>query len=146
MLKEYSVLNVNVLSFCMIDNFFINQLSVFFPGLLSYVISGGNTYRNPHFFFQIFLMVEFKLKLEISLANSTLSLEPNEPQFHDIATLWANSADNKLIFFLIFSRKYVLIFHAIVSKLSPLETVCMKCQSQVSWKTAKTISKCLLKF
>ena len=48
--------------------------------------------------------------------------------------LWANSATNKLmIFFLFFSQK---IGFDISSKLSPKETICMKCQSlrkQYAW-------------
>ena len=47
------------------------------------------------------------------------------------ANLWANLADDKLIFFLFL----------------PLETICMKCQILFSGKNRKNISKCcLLKF
>ena len=43
-----------------------------------------------------------------------------------LSTLWANSADNKLvIFFLIF---YWKIGFDISCKLSPKEAICMKCQ------------------
>ena len=49
--------------------------------------------------------------------------------------LWANSADDKLmIFFLFFTIKQVLTF---VCKLSPMETICMKCQTLFSGKIRK---------
>ena len=63
--------------------------------------------------------------------------------------LWANLADNKLMilllfFFFFFLQKIVI---GISCKLSPKETICMKCQSLFLEKNKKTISKChLLKF
>ena len=52
-------------------------------------------------------------------------------------TLFANSADNNSIFFLIFPENRL----DISCKLSPLETICKKCQSLFSWKSKKNISK-----
>ena len=57
------------------------------------------------------------------------------------STLWAYSADNKLIkFFLFFQKTGFGISH----KLSPLETTCMKCQILFSRKNKENISKCRL--
>ena len=56
-----------------------------------------------------------------------------------INTLWVNSADNKLIFFLIFPKIGVTISF----RLSPGRTLCLKCQT-IYWKNKKNISKCHL--
>ena len=57
--------------------------------------------------------------------------------------LWANSADDKLIFFIYFSLKTGF---DISCKLSLMETMCMKCQNSFSGKNKKNISiHCLLK-
>ena len=55
--------------------------------------------------------------------------------------LWANSADDKMIHFLISSHR---IGSDISCKLSPQETICMKDQSLVSGKDKNQISKCRL--
>ena len=55
-------------------------------------------------------------------------------------TLWANSADDKLILFLIFSGNRF----DISCKLSAMETICMKGQSLFSGKNKKNISACRL--
>ena len=58
--------------------------------------------------------------------------------------LWANSAEDILKYFPYFSRKIGFDFSC---KLSPKETICMKCQSLFSGKNKKNISGCrLLKF
>ena len=57
------------------------------------------------------------------------------------STLWAYSADDKLIKFFLFFQKTGF---GISCKLSPLETICMKCQILFSWKNKKNISKCRL--
>ena len=63
-------------------------------------------------------------------------------------TLWAFSADDKLmIFFLFFPENWIWHFMQIVSlgdNLSPWETVCMKCQILFSGKNKKNILKCRL--
>ena len=58
-------------------------------------------------------------------------------------TLWANSADDKLIdnIFLIFARKTEFDTSC---KLSPLETICMKCQTPFSRENKKKCSICRL--
>ena len=56
-----------------------------------------------------------------------------------LAPLWANSANNKLIIFSYFSQK---IGFAISCKLSPEETICMKCQS-LFWENQNTYFKML---
>ena len=56
-------------------------------------------------------------------------------------SLWANSADDKLMMFSYFSQK---TGSDISCKLSPLETICMKCQNQFSGKNKKNISICHL--
>ena len=48
-----------------------------------------------------------------------------------VPTFWANSADNKLIFFFLFAQK---IGFDILCKLSPEETICIKHQSLFSGK------------
>ena len=59
-------------------------------------------------------------------------------------TLWANSADNKLMIFSYFSQKTVFI---ISCKMSPMETTDMKCQNLFSGKNKETVLKShLLKF
>ena len=56
-----------------------------------------------------------------------------------LTTLWADSADNKLLtFFLFFLEKRANIS----CKLSPQETICMKCQILLSRNIGKNISKC----
>ena len=55
--------------------------------------------------------------------------------------LWANSADDKMIHFLISSHRIGL---NISCKLSPQEIICMKYQSLVSGKDKNHISKCRL--
>ena len=55
--------------------------------------------------------------------------------------LWANSADDKTILFLISSHRIGL---DISCRLSPQETICMKYQSLVSGKDKNHISKCRL--
>ena len=58
---------------------------------------------------------------------------------------WADSADDKMIFF--FFNFFQKIGFDISSKLSPRETICMKCQIPFSGENKKNISKChLLKF
>ena len=61
--------------------------------------------------------------------------------------LWADSADDKLVIFFIFTQK---IGSDTSCKLSPEETICIKCQvlfSRKKKKNKKYISKCrLLKF
>ena len=52
--------------------------------------------------------------------------------------VWANSADNKLMIFFIFSQK---IGFDISGKLSPRETICMKCQSLFSWEKSEKYFK-----
>ena len=55
-----------------------------------------------------------------------------------ITTLWANSADDKLmIFFSLFLQKTGF---DTACKLSPLETICMKCQILFPGKNGKNIS------
>ena len=51
-------------------------------------------------------------------------------------TLWANAADNKLIIVSLFSRKIGFDFSC---KLSPKETICMKCQTHFLGKIRKNI-------
>ena len=64
-----------------------------------------------------------------------------------LTTLWANSADDKLMIFSYFRRKQGLAFHANCLQLSPLETICMKCQNLLYGKNKKNILVCcLLKF
>ena len=58
-----------------------------------------------------------------------------------LTTLMANSADGKLIVLFFFSQK---LGFCISCKLSPKETICMKCQILVSGKYKKYISKCRL--
>ena len=51
---------------------------------------------------------------------------------HGILTftgLWANAADDKLVIFFLFSRKTGF---DISCKLSPMETICLKCQIKFS--------------
>ena len=56
-------------------------------------------------------------------------------------TLWAFSADDKMmLFFLFFPENRIWHFMQIVS----LETICMKCQILISGKNKKNISKCRL--
>ena len=52
-------------------------------------------------------------------------------------TLWANSADINLIYFLFFSQKTGF---DIFMQLAPLETIYMKCQNLFSGKSKKNIS------
>ena len=52
--------------------------------------------------------------------------------------LRANLADNKLMFFLFFSRKQDLSFHA--NCLHLIETICMQCYDLSSGKNLKNIS------
>ena len=56
-------------------------------------------------------------------------------------TLWANSAIDKLMIFLFSFQKTGF---DISCKLSPMETICMKCQILFSVKIKKNISKCCL--
>ena len=57
--------------------------------------------------------------------------------FLSFTTLWANSGDNKLMtFFLVFQKTGF----EISCKLSPLETICMKCQNLFSGKNKNNIS------
>ena len=67
-----------------------------------------------------------------AIANSVLT----------ITTLWAFSADDKLIM-VYFSYFYKKIGFDISCKLSPYETICMKC-ILFSVKNKKNISKCHL--
>ena len=53
-----------------------------------------------------------------------------------IITLWANSADNKLIFFLIFPEKKASLFHSDCL----LGTLCLKCQTYLLEKHFKMSS------
>ena len=71
-------------------------------------------------------------------------MSKNERTILTFTALWANSADNKLIiFFLIFLENRF----DISCKLSPKETICMKCQSLFSGEIKKNILECdLLKF
>ena len=50
-----------------------------------------------------------------------------------LTTLWANSADNKLMIFLFFPENRIWHFLQIVS-ITPLEAICMKCQILFSGK------------
>ena len=59
----------------------------------------------------------------------------------NFTTLWANSADDKLIIFFLFLPE---IGFDISCKLSPLEIICKKCQSLFLGKNKKNISKCYL--
>ena len=56
--------------------------------------------------------------------------------FLTFTTLWANSADNKLVIVFLFFIETGLIFHAV-------ETICMKCQILFAGKIRENISKCL---
>ena len=67
--------------------------------------------------------------------------EPITPQSVEMLTLWAYLADNKLMIFSFFSQK---IGFDISCKLSPEETICMKCQSLYTVKIETNISKCRL--
>ena len=60
-----------------------------------------------------------------------------------ITTLWANSADDKLM-----GKKNHFSWTGfdISCKLSPLETICLKCQNLFSGKKKKSPICCLLKF
>ena len=59
-----------------------------------------------------------------------------------ITTLWANSANDKsMIFFSYFSQETGFDSS---HKLSPLETVCMKCQNLFQGNLRKNISICCL--
>ena len=60
-----------------------------------------------------------------------------------IATIWANSAGDTLISFSYFTHK---VDFDISCKLSPRETICLKCQSLFSGRYKNNISKCLLNF
>ena len=53
--------------------------------------------------------------------------------------LWANAADDKLTIFLLFFSE---IGFDISCNLSPMETICMKCQVLFSGKNQKNISVC----
>ena len=53
--------------------------------------------------------------------------------FINLHPLWANSADDKLIFFLFFQENRFCIS-------CKLSLVCMKCQSFFSWKNKKNIN------
>ena len=65
-------------------------------------------------------------------------------QYLTFTTLWANSADDKLMIFFLFFQK---IGFVISCKLSSKETICMKCQSLFYGTNKKNISKfCLQKF
>ena len=57
------------------------------------------------------------------------------------ATLWANAADDKLIFFWFYSDKKRF---DISCKLSPMETICIKYQIWLLGKNKTNISKCYL--
>ena len=61
-----------------------------------------------------------------------------------LTTQWADSADDKLVIFFLF---FLENRSDTSCKLSPKETICMKCQIPFSRKNKKNISKChLLKF
>ena len=94
-------------------------------------------------------------KYKVKQLHTHKQIWPHLPGSIDFTTLWANSAHNKLmIFFLFFSRKQDLTFHTnclhwyfdyfsqktgygFSCKLSPMETICMKCQILVSGKNKK---------
>ena len=60
------------------------------------------------------------------------------------STSCANSADDELVNFFLYSKKTSFV---ISCKLSPVGTICMKCQVPFSRKNKKNILKChLLKF
>ena len=62
----------------------------------------------------------------------------------NITTLLGNSADNKLIVFVLFCFFSQKIRLDISCELSPKETTCMKCQMQFSGKNRKIVSRCHL--
>ena len=67
--------------------------------------------------------------------------EYSSPEVLTFTTIWANSADNKLVIFSYFSQK---TRSDISCKLSPLEIICMKCQNLFWRKLRKNISLCHL--
>ena len=54
-----------------------------------------------------------------------------------LTTLWADSADDKLMIIFLFFKK---TGYDISCKLSPVETICIKCQNLFSKKNKKNIS------
>ena len=66
----------------------------------------------------------------------TVDTQCGKKLFLALSTLWANSADDAMKIFFLFSLK---IGFGISCKLSPMETICMKCQTLFSEKQKRKI-------
>ena len=98
--------------------------------IVSNICSNSTSIFWPFFFFFLFQMNMFLIfpwsKKQITPKSNNPSPESNfYKDLINLTTLWANSVDDKLVMFFLFFQKTGF---DISCKLSPLETICMKCQ------------------
>ena len=106
---------------------------VYFLGGAAHILLVIYVLIPPVFFGHFFFLFQMNMFLIFPWSKKQITPKSNNPSpesnFYkdliNLTTLWANSVDDKLVMFFLFFQKTGF---DISCKLSPLETICMKCQ------------------